>query len=292
MKNLSEMTLEELWKLFPIQLVEPSSKDWKSIYSIEKNILEQLLPFNINIYHIGSTAINGIWTKPIVDILIEAQISDYQKINETLSENEYNCMAKSDNTLDFNKGYNPNGFADEVFHIHVKEHGSTNEIYFRDYINEHREVALEYEKLKLDLWKKYEYDRDEYTKQKTDFVELYTNISKLRLTEVWNVISKFEPKIQLLFYNLRCLVFRSIQNNSSLHLKETTWANLPSYYVGDRFIRIIPFKDHINIEASAILLNRDKLNGFKITPKGMLQIYLNQEIPKEELIKIFFESLN
>lgn len=27
------------------------------------------------------------------------------------------------------------------------------------------------------------------------------------------------------------------------------WAKLPSYYCGEKFIRIIPFKDHINIKS-------------------------------------------
>ena len=30
------------------------------------------------------------------------------------------------------------------------------------------------------------------------------------------------------------------------------WAKLPTYYVGESFVRLIPFKDHINIEAKAV----------------------------------------
>lgn len=70
------------------------------------------------------------------------------------------------------------------------------------------------------------------------------------------------------------------------------WAKLPSYYVGEHFVRLIPFKDHINIEAKQIVYHKDKLTGYKITPKGMLQIYPNQNIPHDMLMKIFYETLN
>jgi GrpB-like predicted nucleotidyltransferase (UPF0157 family) len=50
--------------------------------------------------------------------------------------------------------------------------------YFRDYLNFDSNIAKEYEKLKLSLWKKYEYDRDGYTNAKQDFIVKYTNIAK------------------------------------------------------------------------------------------------------------------
>lgn len=69
------------------------------------------------------------------------------------------------------------------------------------------------------------------------------------------------------------------------------WAKLPSYYVGEYFVRLIPFKDHINIEAQTVNQHKDDLEGYKITPKGMLQIYINQDIPGEVLTQIFVETL-
>ena len=64
-KTLSDMTLEELWELFPIILTE--HKDcWNEWYAEEERRLAGLLPLGtVRIYHIGSTAINGIWAKPI-----------------------------------------------------------------------------------------------------------------------------------------------------------------------------------------------------------------------------------
>ena len=69
------------------------------------------------------------------------------------------------------------------------------------------------------------------------------------------------------------------------------WAKLPTYYVGESFVRLISFKDHINVEAKAIINYKDELSGFKITPKGMLQVFVNQELPFEILKKVFIDAL-
>ena len=69
------------------------------------------------------------------------------------------------------------------------------------------------------------------------------------------------------------------------------WAKLPSYYAGEKFVRLIPFKDHINIEAKAVLSHKRDLMDYKITPKGMLQIFLQQPIPVDVLTEIYKETL-
>lgn len=105
--------------------------------------------------------------------------------------------------------------------------------------------------------------------------------------EVESYLNKFEPDIQELFAKLRELV----QNSVSLQIEESLWARLPSFYVGKNFVRLIPFKDHINIEANSIRNYQHHLPDYKITPKGMLQIYLNQTIPEQYLQKIIHETL-
>ena len=172
-KPLSEMTLQELCELFPIQLTE-YKEHWKDWYREEQVFLSSFLPKGVRIYHIGSTAIEGIWAKPIVDILVEASIGEHEAIKELLLKNDYLCMAQSKNRMDFNKGYTPEGFAKRVFHLHLRNFGDNDELYFRNYLNEHPEIAREYEKLKLYLCKQFKHDRDCYTEQKTNFVRKYT----------------------------------------------------------------------------------------------------------------------
>ena len=105
--------------------------------------------------------------------------------------------------------------------------------------------------------------------------------------QVKEYIEKFPSEIITLFSELRQLIYDS----ASTEPKETLWAKMPSYYVGESFVRLIPFKDHINIEAKVIVEYKDELKDFKITPKGMLQVFVNQKIPTDILKKIFAETL-
>jgi GrpB-like predicted nucleotidyltransferase (UPF0157 family) len=87
-------------------------------------------------------------------------------------------MSESERRISLNKGYTENGFAEKVFHLHLRYVGDNHELYFRDFLNENPVTAKEYEKLKLCLWKRYEHDRDGYTEAKTAFVLAYTKKAK------------------------------------------------------------------------------------------------------------------
>lgn len=182
-KELSEMTLEELWQLFPIILKE-HNVDYKNWYEIEKqNLLSCINKNDIKrINHIGSSAVEGLISKPTVDILLEiADETDIEQLKNTLIQNGWGFMSASKNPymqMSFNKGYTKEGFADKVYHLHVRYFGNWNELYFRDYLREHKEVADEYGQLKLSLKEKYEHDRDGYTKAKTEFVMKYSEKAK------------------------------------------------------------------------------------------------------------------
>ena len=173
-KKLSEMTLEELWQLFPIFLTDPNP-NWKAWFREEKEHLLNCLSVPSVIAHIGSTAINNIKAKPIVDILLEIpRETDMHALIPAIRQAGYILMSESENRLSFNKGYTEEGFAEKVFHLHVRHSGDNAEIAFRDHMNKHPEKAKAYERLKMDLWKKHEFDRDRYTMEKTDFVLTHT----------------------------------------------------------------------------------------------------------------------
>ncbi len=176
-KPLSEMTLEELWELFPIFLTEHNDK-WTTYYDEMEHFLKELLADYriIRIGHIGSTAINSIWAKDIVDILLEIDAGeDMDSVAEVMENNGFIRMSSDEGRISFNQGYTENGFAERVFHLHLRYAGDNNELYFRDYLNEHPQVAKEYEQLKLELWKKFEHNRDAYTQAKSEFIERWTS---------------------------------------------------------------------------------------------------------------------
>ena len=178
--SLEEMSLEELWQLFPIFLREHQD-EWKDWYEEERLRLLSFLPEHqmVRISHIGSTSLETIWAKSIVDILLEIpKEADMAVMRDLLLQNGYLLMSESQGRMSFNKGYTQSGFAERVFHLHLRYEGDHDELYFRDYLQEHPAVAKDYEKLKLSLWKQYEHNRDAYTEAKTDFIKNYTEEAK------------------------------------------------------------------------------------------------------------------
>lgn len=179
-KELSEMTLDELWEFFPIFLVEHNDK-WNYFYDeIETKLQRILSACNVErISHIGSTAIPEIWAKNIVDVLIEiSSDSDIENVAQIIENNGFIRMLTEEKRISFNSGYTKAGFADKVFHIHLRYIGDNDELYFRDYLREHPQIAKEYETLKLNLWKQFEHNRDAYTEAKTEFIRKWTDSAK------------------------------------------------------------------------------------------------------------------
>ena len=180
-RDLSEMSLEELWRLFPIVLTE-HNPSWANWYEEEARNLKSVLFDGVELYHIGSTSVDGISAKPIIDVLVVVDCKDKLESSASILQNQgYLIMSKSDSRISLNKGYTPNGFADKVFHVHIRLQGDSDEIYFRDYLNSHPQVAKEYEQLKKELSEIYKYNRDAYTQAKTEFVSKYTDIAKREL---------------------------------------------------------------------------------------------------------------
>ena len=178
-KKLSEMSLEELWELFPIFLTK-HQEAWRDDYQKEASLIVKYFECkNVIINHIGSTAIQGIWAKPIIDILVEVptgdSLSDYKKI---ISKCGYILMNETKTRISFNKGYTDQGFAEKVFHLHLRYENDNDELYFRDYLIDNFSLAQQYETLKLALWKKYEHHRDGYTEAKSSFIIKHSKEAK------------------------------------------------------------------------------------------------------------------
>jgi len=178
-KRLSEMTLEELWQLFPIILTAHDAK-WSEWYNDEYEKLCVILSgMKTRISHIGSTAIKTIWAKPVIDILLEAPAPDaLRAAGERLVAGGWICMSDTGERISLNKGYTEAGLEERVFHLHLRLPGDCGEIRFRDYLRAHPEAAKAYERLKLSLWKTCGHNRDRYTAGKTGFVIKYTRLAE------------------------------------------------------------------------------------------------------------------
>ena len=190
-KQLSDMSFEELWALFPI-ILKDHNTEYKNWYEIEKqNIIDNIkIEDIIRINHIGSTAVKNLVAKPTIDILLEIDgcCNTIQLINNLKSDGWILMMHEnSPIKWELCKGYTPSGFAEKVFHLHIRYSGNWNELYFRDYLIKYPNIADEYGKLKLSLWKDYQYNRDGYTTAKTEFILKYSFIAKQKFLNKYKV---------------------------------------------------------------------------------------------------------
>ena len=58
--------------------------------------------------------------------------------------------------------------------------------------------------------------------------------------EIEQYLEKYPEEIVMLFLKIRDVIFLI----DGIIIEEKMWAKIPSYYYGERFVRIIPFKDH------------------------------------------------
>ena len=181
--DLHNMTLDKLGQLFPIIICEPSDK-WVDYYQTERQLILNSFSKSdiVRIDHIGSTAIPNLKAKPTIDILLQiSEHTDSLVIIDIFKTLGYQYTEQPDNPpphMMFVKGYTINGFKGQAYHVHVRYKGDWDEIYFRDYLIMHRKIALEYEKLKLNLAIKYKNDRETYTNAKTDFIKKINKLAR------------------------------------------------------------------------------------------------------------------
>ena len=180
-KTLDEMTLEELWMLFPILLKEynPLYPVW---YEEEARKILATVGDVFRVSHIGSTAVEGLLSKPTVDILLE--ISEKTQLERMVAELERTGYLyapqpqKPAPHMMLMKGYTLQGFTQKVFHLHVRYLADQDELYFRDYLRAHPEAAAEYAALKEQLGQRFRHDRDAYTDAKGAFVAKITKLGR------------------------------------------------------------------------------------------------------------------
>jgi GrpB-like predicted nucleotidyltransferase (UPF0157 family) len=153
--------------------LENYNPKWSEEYKKEEELLKSLLGNKIrHIEHVGSTAIEGVKAKPIIDILVVIkdmdQIPEIENILKDYGYENKGSQGFSDRMF-FVKGPLDN----RKFYVHFTKHKSItycNQIYFKRYLNEHIELMQQYSDLKANLARKYPHDNASYTSGKNDFI--------------------------------------------------------------------------------------------------------------------------
>ena len=161
--------------------VVPYDSKWNDEFERIKLYLEKTLENRIiAIEHVGSTSIEGLYAKPIIDIdVIIKNYDNFQDVKHCLENLGY--YHEGDLGIEDREAF---GYADKhefmTHHLYVcplfsqelKRH-----IAFRDYLKTHKEDKEKYSEIKLQASKMYPTDIDSYIKTKSPYItEIYKKI--------------------------------------------------------------------------------------------------------------------
>ncbi|PTI37065.1 GrpB family protein [Mammaliicoccus vitulinus] len=151
-------------------------ENWKTMYETEceeiSSILSDLI---IKFEHFGSTSIEGMKAKPVIDmIVIVKSIKAVDQFNPEFLTRGYDVAGEwgiKGRRLMRKGGQN------RTHHIHIYEQGNPEidrHIIFRDYLKEHKEIAKEYSNFKEKLASQFN-DTSQYSKAKKSYVKRLEN---------------------------------------------------------------------------------------------------------------------
>jgi GrpB-like predicted nucleotidyltransferase (UPF0157 family) len=155
--------------------VVPHNPNWRNLFETESKQISIILGENvIAIHRIGSTSIETIYAKPIIDILVEVKSIDrVDDQNSSMQLLGYQCMGEF-GIKDRRFFLKDNSDGIRTHHIHIFEVGSAQiarHLAFRDYLNVQIEDARAYSSLKRSLAETYPHDIQGYMDGKHDLIQ-------------------------------------------------------------------------------------------------------------------------
>jgi len=159
-------------KQAPVQLSK-YNPEWPSQFNIEKEFLINILSrwFNGSVEHIGSTAVPGLISKLVIDIMFGIHsLRESRPAIDVLVDNGYKYFPYNENAMHwFCKP------SDEfrTHHLHLIPYGNPlwqERIKFRELLCSNSLIANEYSELKIELATRFRNDREAYTEGKSPFV--------------------------------------------------------------------------------------------------------------------------
>lgn len=154
-------------------VLRPYDPTWPALFRAEASRLIPVLePLLSAIYHIGSTSVPGLLSKPTVDILVEVTNLDrVESLNSPLEQLGY--VARGENGIPGRRYFFlAEGNVHKV-HMHIFQIGNPEierHLAFRDYLRRHPDIAQAYADLKEESALRFPLDPDGYTDAKEAFV--------------------------------------------------------------------------------------------------------------------------
>ncbi|MGH0001931.1 GrpB family protein [Pseudovibrio ascidiaceicola] len=157
-----------------VDYVVPHDPEWKNDFSHEASLIKKRLGnIDIELHHIGSTSVEGILAKPIIDLLgVVSDVSALDKKSDAFEGLGYETMGAYG--INGRRYYRKiNGLGKRTHHLHVYETGSPHverHLAFRDYLIAHPNKATEYSNLKAKLTSADNVTWDSYLDGKEPFI--------------------------------------------------------------------------------------------------------------------------
>lgn len=157
-----------------VQLLTYQTSWKKEFEKTKQEILDLIDKKDVLIEHIGSTAIEGIHSKPIIDIAVAVETKTVLKeVINSLTKHQFED--RGDRSTRGGYLFVKNVGPDIVsHHIHILLQSDIqwkNYLNFRDTLIADPVLAKAYEKLKMALYQKHKTERAEYTKGKEMFIQ-------------------------------------------------------------------------------------------------------------------------
>ena len=154
--------------------VVPHNPDWPRAFELESQRIASALGENvIEVYHIGSTSIPGIYAKPILDLMVSVKsIGQVEPCNAAMGVEGYEAMGEY-GILGRRYFRKHNAAGVRSHHVHVFEVGADQldrHLAFRDYMRTHPDDAQAYSDLKRQLAKAHPSDIEAYMDGKDGFI--------------------------------------------------------------------------------------------------------------------------
>jgi len=151
-----------------LQLV-PHDPLWRSEYEAEKNRIIGAAGDDVRVEHVGSTAIESIRAKPVLDIAILCSPASLDRVANAVESLGYKYRGKYDDQPDRYYAVLDEGDVRRCqLHIYTRrDAGWTSQIMFRDALGKHRHLAEEYERYKVMLAATTGNDKREYARIKS-----------------------------------------------------------------------------------------------------------------------------
>lgn len=174
----------------------PHNSLWRTYFDVESRCLyAALTPYIKEIRHIGSTAIPGIYAKPILDMMVGlVDIADVRHCEAPLAALDYTY--EGEQAIAGWHFFRKKAGGLTTHHLHVVQWQGDywiDHVLFQEYLFRHPEIAEAYERLKFNLAKKHADDREAYTRDKTDFITKVTEMAR-RVQQHWLSPGGYEPQ--------------------------------------------------------------------------------------------------